>query len=778
MATVWPPLPDLALEQLTLFHAVDAALASVFVFYGPAATPNASVSSSRIQAHIFSAAGVKSYPRLTVSPAAPLYAAVNLLPRDKQGDEVCRGLAFSIFRYLSELPPAVKDCVAEMAKTAKPSGRPLQLFDDAHAADLANRMTPVANSTGIVRDLRDAFGERKLPWVDVDVVLPPGTIADAAAQEQQQRSSADEAVTDDATPDLSYGAYSSLIRTLGDPVFLPTSRLRRAPSQPSNLSKSRIFTKAQKESLRLAMCELVDTEERYVSKIYDLVHNVVEEFRQKARAKSATSTSPDEAALADLFPPCLNEILEVNMGFLEAIRNVLESTEQTALADIAEDTEIQRSKQAKDPIGAVAFANTLMEWFPRFSQPYAQYMRAHTGFTQTLNTFLKDEKSSFSRRVQETGEQKLRSLLMEPVQRLPRYSLLIDTMTSQIPSVHPSVRLFLKARDTIKDICSLDNPANADNELSLRRVMRLVEYWPSSVVPAGRLITAVDAMELLPPYRAERQDPMSNAPSLVLLYKNYLVLLSRLPGSNMTARSLLSDLDAQAVGTTTKTLSQGNPHFRFVTAFDLESLRCMQSASGHVLHLIPSTRSSGPSQSNQTTSCALQLFGAYEGRGNRLIEEIVKAKIEGRFTEREREGGKWTLRSPAVPSGDLGILAPVFEDDSDGNMGRSGHSAIRIVFDTPRAVSRKILESTAVEVIMSISSMGDSQYKIEMDSITGASAVDTISAHEFPTILSKTCKYTRDSVHALGDQFAEPVIQCATSWLRCINHRTQDWRCR
>lgn len=743
MATAWPPLPDLALEQLTLFHAVDAALASVFVFYGPAATPNASVSSSRIQAHIFSAAGVKSYPRLTVSPAAPLYAAVNFLPREKQGDEVCRGLAVSLFKYLSELPAAVKDCVAEIAKNAKPSGRPLQLFDAAHASDLTNRMTPLANSAGIVRDLRDAFGERKLPWVDVDVVLPPGTIADTTAQEHQQRSGTDDAIADGATPDDGYGAYSALIRTLGDPVFLPTSRLRRAPSQPSNLSKSRIFTKAQKESLRLAMCELVDTEERYVSKVYDLVHNVVEEFRLKARTKSATSTSPDEAALADLFPPCLNEILEVNMGFLEAIRNVLESTEQSALADIAEDTEIQRSKQVKDPIGAVAFANTLMEWFPRFSQPYAQYMRAHIGFTQTLNTFLKDEKSSFSRRVQETGEQKLRSLLMEPVQRLPRYSLLIDTMTSHIPSVHPSVRLFLKARDTIKDICSLDNPANSDNEQSLRRVIRLVEYWPSSVAPAGRLITAVDVMELLPPYRAERLDPANNAPSLLLLYKNYLVLLSRLPGSSMTARSLLSDLDAQAVGTTTKTLSQGNPHFRFVTAFDLESLRCMQSASGHVLHLIPSTRhSTGASQSTPTTPCALQLFGSYEGRASRLIEEIVKAKIEGRFTEREREGNKWTLRSPAVPSGELGILAPVFEDDPDGTMGRVGYSPIRIVFDTPRAVCRKILESTAVEMIFSITSLGDSQYKIEMDSITGAGAADTINAPEFPATLSKTRKYT------------------------------------
>src|SRR4029077_21230479 len=112
------------------------------------------------------------------------------------------------------------------------------------------------------------------------------------------------------------------VRCFGDPIFLPTSRLRRAPSQPTNLRKSRLFSKNQKESLRLAMCEVVDTEERYVSKLHDLVHNVAKEFQQKARAKAVSSTSPDELALAELFPPCLNEILEVNMGFLEVVRQI------------------------------------------------------------------------------------------------------------------------------------------------------------------------------------------------------------------------------------------------------------------------------------------------------------------------------------------------------------------------------------------------------------------------------------------------------------------------
>jgi hypothetical protein len=742
MATVSTSLADLPLEELALYHVMDPYLSSILIFYGPVATAHAPVSSSRIQAHLFSAAGFKSYPRITVSPAAPLYAAVNHLPREKQGDETCRGLAVSLLKYFTELAEPVRARLRQLAKAGKPSGRIPKMFEETHAADLTNRVTRVDATTEIVRDLRDAYRERAIPWIDLDVVLPPGSIVEPAAPHGQSSTEPDVVIDDDQHGEQ-YGQYASLIQAFGDPVFLPTARLRRAPSQPTTFSKSKVFTKNQKESLRLAMCEVVDTEERYVSKIYDLVHNVVEEFQQKARSKPASSGSPDESALTDLFPPCLNEILEVNMGFLAVIRQLLEETEQDALADLANDTDLQSSassrllaQQGEDPMGAMEFANSLLEWFPRFAEPYADYMRAHTGFTQTLNSFLKDDKSSFSRRVHDTGEQKLRSLLMEPVQRLPRYSLLIDAMTGNIPSIHPSVKLFLKARDIIKDICSLDNPVNTDHSQSLRRVMKLVEYWPPSVAPIGRLISAVDATEVLPPYRSEGQDPSNNG-LMALLYKNCLVLLSRIPGSNMTARSLLSELENHAVHGTNRPLSQSSAQFRFVRALDLRGLRCMQSTSGRILYLMPgSDTSSGTTQSTQMTPHAMQLTGMYEDRTNRLIEEIIKAKIEGRFSEQERESGKWTLRNPSIPSSSLGVLAPVFEDDPSGAMQRTCYSNIRLVFDTPKAIRSKILENASVEVVVSVTRIDGDQYRIELDAITGTSTVDTVGIDAFISTLS------------------------------------------
>ncbi|KAL4931525.1 putative Rho guanyl nucleotide exchange factor [Aspergillus undulatus] len=733
---------DLPLDRLSLYHVSDPSLSSIFVFYGPVSTANATVSSSRIQAHILTPAGIQSYPRITISPAAPLYAAVNHLPRDKQGDEICRGLAVSMLKYFAELSDPAKECLLALARAGKPGGQISKMFDEMHAADLANRMTKVEHTADIVRDIRGAFQERRVPWVDVDVVLPTGTIQPPDPPDLDPQSP-DESADPEGTVDVSYGKYSSLIRALGSPMFLPTSRLKRAPSQPTNVSRSKVFSQNQKQSLRLTMCEVVDTEERYVSKLYSLVCEVAEEFRVRAQRKGPSSTSPNESDLATLFPPCLNEIYDVNMGFLEVIRNVLDDTERDAIADITEDTELPSSsaqrtpEDERDAIGAVAFANALLEWFPQFSQPYGDYMRAHNAFTQTLNLFMRDKNSSFSKRVYETGEQKLRSLLMEPVQRLPRYSLLIDTMTSSLPLLHPAVRPLLKARDIIKDICSLDDPSSTNHDQGFRRLKELVDGWPSTILPTGRLITAVDFNELSSPYHLDCSDAEPD-PGIMLLYKNCLVLLSKAPESRMTARGLMAELDnASSTAPGIGGPFASSAEIRVVQVYDLHTVRCMQSACNRILFLAPTSATSKPTQNTTVDLLALEPVSTYGGRAGRIVEDIIKAKIEGRFSENERESGKWSLRNPTGTVGNLGILACVFEDEQGVEMSRPVPSKIRIVFDTPKALCSKALNYSDLEVVISVSLAGEDQYRVHMDSIVGAPSSDIVTVDSFVPVLSK-----------------------------------------
>ncbi|CAG7997950.1 unnamed protein product [Penicillium olsonii] len=769
MAALAPPpaptLADLPLEQLSLYHVVDPCLSSILVFYGAVSTVNATVSSSRIQAHIFTPAGFQSYPRITVSPAAPVYAAVKHLPRDKQGDEVSRGLAVSMLRYFAELSEPAKNRLAGLARIGRPGGKIPKMFDEMHAADVANRMVKVEDSSEIIHDIRSAYQERRVPWIDIDVILPAGTI-----QAPQRRGSES---SDLDTQNPQYGPYTPLIEALGDPMFLPTSRLKRAPSQPTNVSKSRLFARSQKEALRLTMCELVDTEERYVAKLYSLVHEVADEFIQKAQARRPSSTSPDEAALAALFPPCLREILEVNLGFLNVIRQVLDDTEKEAITDIGQDTELPSRglpRDRKDALGAVEFAKALFEWLPRFSQPYGDYMRAHTGFTQTLNLFMKDKNSSFSKMVYETGEQRLRSLLMEPVQRLPRYSLLIDTMTSNLPLVHPAVRTLLKARDVVKDICALENDSPSSHAQSLDRLRELVNGWPARTFPEGRLITAVDFNEVVPPFQLEQ--PSGQSAGIMLLYKNCMVLLAKSDESRATARGVLADIDNAASSTSDMPMSLPPSDLQVVQVLDFHNVRCMQSQCGRIMYILPVSAKTASSESNSGADLiALELATTYEGKASRLIEEISKAKIEGRFPESEREGGKWTLRSPPTgAASNVGILACVCEDGQTAALNPIHPSPIRVVFDTSKTTCSQILKGSNLEVVISISPPnGDHQYRLDVESVVGFGSADLITVETFIPTLARRLQYLLSPLRSTRNPvLTEPLVRSNFEILRYV----------
>ncbi|KAJ5408909.1 hypothetical protein N7509_002792 [Penicillium cosmopolitanum] len=748
---------DLPLEYLSLYHTVDTYLSSILVFYGPVATANATVSSSRIQAHIFTPAGFQSYTRITISPAAPLYAAVNHLPRDKQGDQVCRGLAVSMLKYFSELSDPLKHRLSESPQDGRQGTRPPKLFDEMHAADLANRMIKVEDSSEIVRDLRSAFQERSVPWTDIDVVLPAGTIKPPPRRESSDFD------TDDAesTP---YGPYTPLIMALGDPMFLPTSRLKRAPSQPTNVSKSRTFARSQKEALRLTMCELVDTEERYVAKLYSLVHEVADEFREKAQSRGPSSTSPSEKQLAELFP-------QVNLGFLDDVRQVLDETEKDALSDISQDTELphRSPRETKDSIGAVSFAKALLSWLPRFSQPYADYMRAHTGFAQILNSFMKDKNSSFSKRVYETGEQRLRSLLMEPVQRLPRYSLLIDTMTGSLPLVHPAVRPLLKARDIVKDICALDDTSPSSHTQSLKRLKELVDVWPAKTFPDGRLITAVDVNEVTPPYQLDQQ-PSNSGAGILLVFKNCLVILSKPAESRTTARGLLADIENAASPTNDMAMSLPSGELKVVQILELHVVRCMQSACGRMLFVVPAALKSHSGASDSSTDLlALELTGMYEGRASRLIEEITKAKIEGRFSEKEREGSKWTLRSPAGTAGCTSILACVCEEGETAALDNTRSSPVRIVFDTSRAICSQILTRDNLDVVLSLSPPNGDQFRLDIETVIGTSSTDSVSADTFVPTLARRLQNLISPLHSpRNPSLMKPLVHSNFAIIRYI----------
>jgi hypothetical protein len=710
-------LAPISAADVNLYHTLDPLLSDLplLVFHGASTTTNATLSSSRIQIHIFHPAGATSYPRLTVSPNSPLYEVVNELPREWQGDEVCRGLAFGLMKFFEEMPESVKSAliVRSAAARGRRPGSAMQMFGKQHAADLASSLVKVENVVEVIRDIEAGVQTQVISHVDVDLVLPPGSIR--ALEEGRDEDGDDEEF--DSTLHQ-YGVYASLVKLFGETSFLPTSKLRRAPSKPTSLNRSRSFLRDQKLSLRREMGELVDTEERYVIKVHELVNSIADEFRARAKRRALGSSSPSEQDLQKLFPPSLDKILHVNKGFLAAIRKVMDDSEEEAMQDLEDDQPtFSRSRyggagRVKDPTGAASFAKVLLEWFPRFADCYQDYIRASQDFPQLITTFVRQQ-SSFSQRVQQTGEQKLRSSIIEPVQRLPRYSLFIDNIVNYLPMTHPALQSLLKARDIITSICSLD-PPDADNSQTIKRLKALIDKWPASLFPKGRLISAADFVELAPPYHVSANATGSSS-GVLLLFADTVVVCRRNRDASMSARGVMAEVDkpsAAAVMASVTAAAGGQRHVQelsLVGHHRLSDTRFTESQDGRVTwmtSLVALDRE--PTSSLTAGKRAFLLQGAYENKAFKWTEEVTKARVEGRFAEKERESDRWSLRNVSVKDAGLNIYTAIFEEGVDTLIeGRKEPAPIRIVVDHERGTKGAPVGHYGIETVVNVTVTGD-----------------------------------------------------------------------
>ena len=760
MAVVSPAPAELDADVVSLYFTKDALLANlpVTIFYGPSTTTNSTHNSSRIQAHVYTLAGFQSFPRLTISPTSSLYAAVNSLPEEKQGDETFRALAVSLCKYFGEIPKNVKSSLVEMAAIGRPDSTAPVMFDELHAGSLAGKMIKVDNTTEVARYIRSALSEKVLSWTDLDVILPPRSIR------SRQLSGAQHSVfcsPEDVEPLIDYGRYENLVKLFGSPTFLPTSRLKRAPSKPTAINKSRSLDRDQKESIRREMNELLATEERYVGKVYELVNNdIVHKCRHSSLNPSRDAAHEAEAIRA-LFPASIDRILHLNTAFMTNIRTVIAETEQEAMLDIlnrAENTEDRDHGRLKsaDLMGTETFAKALLEWFPQFREPYQEYLRASSAFPKITNELLRDSASPNSPWIQVIGEQRLRSWLIEPVQRLPRYSLFIDNLVNQLPAAHPAISKLLRAKDVVTDICSLDNDEPIDSAKVAGRLKNLVAAWPTTLSPCGRLITAADVAEIKAPYRFPTS-ATDGQPSILLLFADSLVVVRKTNSNSLSARGIIAELDRHNPTITSifaddKSGSNATRDLSFAYSFHLQETRFLESDSGRILStacvrrsdFVDTTRATNSRQYYAITR-VFALLGSYEGKAARFNEEVGRARIEQRFPEQMRDGGRWSLRSLSPNPGSLGILSAIFEDDSAADNGkfRTSHGRIKVNIDhaqSERRTSVSDRKDRAVEITIHITPLESDCYRLEFAGQGNFSSTDNVSSQDFVAVFRKRCK--------------------------------------
>ncbi|KAK2056006.1 RhoGEF domain-containing protein [Colletotrichum caudatum] len=759
-------------ELLTLYHATDPLLGHlpVLLFHGPSTTANYTLNSSRVQIHIYSPAGFQSFPRLTIQPNSPFYTVVNHLPREWQGDEVYRGLAFGLYKYFQELPEVVKNHLKNTYPTTRgrrPGSGPA-LFGEQHAADLAKDMVKSENAAEVLETLRTALQTQHLSNVDVDFVLPPGSIVPLQSEDLEELPEDEDDFLD---PTLrQYGGYLPLVKALGEPVFLPTSKLRRAPSKPTSLNRSKSFSKDQKVDLRMKLGELVDTEERYVLKLNELVKHIADDFRQSAKQRDPSSLSPSEEELEKLFPRSADRILEVNSAFVQELREIMDETEEEAVKDMQVTTvsltgsRMGSPSKSKDPSGSLAIARVFLEWFPKFTDCYQDYIRASQHFPTLLNSFL-DQQSSFRQRVLQTGEQTVRSILIEPVQRLPRYSLLIDQIVGCLPMTHPALQPMLKARDIITNICSMDEPI-PDKPQVTSRLRNMVESWPLDLEPQGRLIHAVDFVELPAPYRLLDPPEMAERAGIFLLFSDCVVIVKKLGPKPMSGKDLLREIDKPSAAGLLLSMANaagGQPSYElaFTGWHVLADVRFTESADGKLTWMTSTQEMKGAHAGEWVTGTAVTsrcfLLDETFTRTSKWSEDIAKARVEGRFSEKEREDPSWTLRSIRMTDNNLGIFAAVFQEGADQLVeGRKEPAPIRIVIDHDKGTKGAPVGHYGVEITVNVKCGGDLK-KVNMVTagLNGRQFSDDVALDDFLPSL------TRRIIQLLGAQFSVSNMRLA-----------------
>ena len=735
-------------DHVTLYHTTDPLLGHlpVLIFHGPSTTANYTHNSSRVQIHVFSPAGLQCFPRLTIAPTSSIYNAVNYLPREFQGDEVYRALAFGLYKYFSELSDGVKTYLRNAYPTRgrRPGSAPA-LFGERHTADLVSAMVKSELTADVIRNLQEALQPQHISNIDIDFVLPPGAVVPLQPADFEEVPDDEDDIMD---PTLrQYGGYTPLVKLLGEPVFLPTSRLRRAPSKPTSLNRSKSFNKDQKADLRMKLGELADTEERYVGKLHELVSNVAVEFRESARQRNPASLSPSEEELEKLFPGSADQIYQVNSAFLVEVKKIMNESEQDAMKDMQATTihmtgsKLGASSRSKDPSGALALAKLFLEWFPKFTICYQNYIRASQHFPTLLNVFL-DQQSSFKQRVSQRGEQSLRSILIEPVQRLPRYSLLIDQIVASLPMTHPALQPMLKARDIISNICSMDEPL-PDKPHVASRLRNLVEAWPMDLEPQGRLIMATDFVEIMPPFQPDTtQSEMSG---VLLLFTDCIAVLKKV-GGNMSGKDLVKEVDRPSAAglLISMTNAAGGPaayDFVFTGWYNLADVRFTESSEGSLVWMtstkeMKSAHAGEHKVSKSVTTRCFMLLDSFQGRAMKWDEDVVKARIEARFSEKEREDPRWTLRSVRMPDSNLGLHAAVFQEGADQLVdGRREPAPVRIIIDNDKGTKGAPVGHYGVEIVIEVTSSSLDRVTMRTVGLSGKQYQDDVAVEDFlPTV--------------------------------------------
>ncbi|KAK6531109.1 hypothetical protein TWF281_007934 [Arthrobotrys megalospora] len=568
MARVSPQLPNLGRNHQIFVSPPEPLLTQVIIFFLPY-----SGTSSRVDAHIYTACGFISYSRMTVDPSSAVYQAVNFMPIEKTESEIYRALAFALCRYFVELTVGLKGTASATAKVAR-AAKP-EPFSAAHAGELAAKLVRIEDDNAISSILA-ALTPRYIPSMDIDLVLPqPGTFHSSK--------------------------YQRLLQFMGD-VHKQDTNLKRRPSRVERTRPKSIISLPQSnpEKVAIKLQEMLDTEVNYIDKLQRLLAEVVKPERQIAA--DAEAPEPNETTLARLFPSYLDEIYQLNSKFLDDL-----------------------TKAMDDDDGVAGVADVFLRHFPNFHNPYSHYIALNPASSGLIGELMRSG-TAFSQRMAGYGEQYLKSTLMEPIQRLPRYTLIIDGVLNNIAVTSPVASKFIEARDIVSKTCEMQSAPAQERAQTISRLSNLISGWPTNFKPGGPLVTAVDLTEVAAPYT----EAAEKTNVIILVFTDSIAFINRPSIGSMKAQGVLTEITMPPSIQNSFRRDAADLHFAGCTS--LKYNRYSTSDSGRAMW-ITLTKDLEEVYDMRESAVGMKKFlpsGSWEGKANELVEEIIQAQLQSK----------------------------------------------------------------------------------------------------------------------------------------------------
>ncbi|GJE84556.1 RhoGEF domain-containing protein [Phanerochaete sordida] len=288
--------------------------------------------------------------------------------------------------------------------------------------------------------------------------------------------------------------------------------------------------------------ELVATERSYVERLRTLKSEYADPLRHFSKSKETAILPPYEAKI--IFGN-LDQLIPVNEAFLRDLERMLAADGPEAVGGVG-DVCLKHFKDLKG--------------FEVYRQYYAKREEAQHIFEQEV------KHSSFSSYIDRIKYAQadvrnrvgLRELLMDPVQRIPRYTLMFRTMIKHMPLHDPQRAKLVEADEIASKIALAETDEQTKRAAIMYCISSSVDDFPPNLISHSRkFVDCIDVEDVFAPapdYLSTVGTPSSSSSKetslhcTLFLFDDKLVIAKRPGDKNGKALTGLDDLDKVVKG--------------------------------------------------------------------------------------------------------------------------------------------------------------------------------------------------------------------------------------